>query len=192
MFLRGMRLVIADRHLSVVSIDSRHDLNAAAHVILLHKTSTMKTPGQSETLFTEIVCPNDTNPMGLLQGGRLVQWMDMACAVCAQTHAQKICVTLCIADMKFRASAKVGEVVTIRAKMTRAFHTSMEIQCKAWSRDIATNKQTLINEAFFTFVAIDETGKPATVEPLHPESDIEVDEYVMALARKPATHSAAH
>ena len=60
-----------------------------------------KTPTASETIKTEVVCPNDTNPMGILQGGRLVEWMDIAAAVCAQTHAEKICVTASIDKVDF-------------------------------------------------------------------------------------------
>lgn len=52
-----------------------------------------KLPSASVTVKTEVVCPNDTNPMGMLQGGQLVHWMDIAAAVCAQVHAEKICVT---------------------------------------------------------------------------------------------------
>ena len=88
----------------------------------------------SKTIKTEVVCPNDTNPMGILQGGRLVQWMDIAAAVCAQTHSGKICVTASIDTVSFKRPAYVGEIVTIEARITRAFTTSMEIMVSALSR----------------------------------------------------------
>lgn len=91
-----------------------------------------KSPSASATIKTEVVCPNDTNPMGMLQGGQLVYWMDIAAAVCAQVHSEKICVTASIDSMNFRAPAKVGDIITIQAKITRAFISSMEIQVRAW------------------------------------------------------------
>ena len=99
----------------------------------------LKTPSYSETIKTEVVCPNDTNPMGILQGGRLVQWMDIAAAVSAQTHADGICVTASIDNVKFYHSAKVGDILTIRARVTRAFNTSMEIMVEAFVRDVYHN-----------------------------------------------------
>ena len=78
-----------------------------------------KAPAISETVKTEVVCPNDTNPMGMLQGGRLVQWMDIAAAVCAEIHAEKICVTAMINKVDFKHPAFVGDIITIRAKITR-------------------------------------------------------------------------
>jgi acyl-CoA hydrolase len=93
-----------------------------------------RSPNYSKTTKTEVVCPNDTNPMGILQGGRLVQWMDIAAAVCAQTHSGKICVTVSIDTVSFIRPAYVGDILTIEAKITRAFTTSMEIMVSAWSK----------------------------------------------------------
>src|ERR1019366_1029322 len=95
-----------------------------------------KRPAASLTIKTEVVCPNDTNPMGILQGGRLVQWMDIAAAVCAQTHAEKICVTASINQVDFNAPAKVGDIITIRASLTRAFNSSMEIFVESFAKNV--------------------------------------------------------
>lgn len=119
----------------------------------------LKTPSYSETIKTEVVCPNDTNPMGILQGGRLVQWMDIAVAVSAQTHADGICVTASIDNVKFYHSAKVGDILTIRARVTRAFNTSMEIMVEAFVRDVYHNNPKPLSLAYFTFVAIDKEAK---------------------------------
>jgi len=123
-----------------------------------------KTPSISETIKTEVVCPNDTNPMGLLQGGRLVEWMDIAAVVCAQTHAGKICVTASINNVDFNEVAKVGDIITISAKITRAFNTSMEIFVQSFAREVLVGKKYLISEAYFTFVALDENGKEIEIE----------------------------
>jgi acyl-CoA hydrolase len=146
--------------------------------------SSSRTTDLSETTMTEVVCPNDTNPMGMLQGGRLVQWMDIAGAICAQRHAEQICVTSYIDGLSFMASAKVGDIITVKAKITRAFNTSMEINVKAWSKNIHTKEASLINEAHFIFVAIGPTGTPVQVPSLKPVTDEELIAYQQAGARR--------
>ena len=134
--------------------------------------------------MTEVVCPNDTNPMGILQGGRLVQWMDIASAVCAQNHAEHICVTASIDSVKFRAPAKVGDIITIKARITRSFKSSMEIFVEAWAKKVISQKAYLINEAYFTFVAIDDYGNPSEVPETRPQTETEKKEYTNAEVRK--------
>ncbi len=148
------------------------------------KTKKNKYPSDSQTIKTEVVCPNDTNPMNILQGGRLVEWMDMAAAVCAQTHARKICVTASINHVDFNEAAKIGDIVTINAKITRAFNTSMEIFVRAFARKVLEGKQLLISEAYFTFVGLDESGKTAPVVGVTPETAVEKEQYEAALLRK--------
>lgn len=143
-----------------------------------------KTPKETETIMTEVVCPNDTNPMGILQGGRLVQWMDIASAVCAQNHAEHICVTASIDSVKFRAPAKVGDIITIKARITRSFKSSMEIFVEAWAKKVISQKAYLINEAYFTFVAIDDYGNPSEVPETRPQTEKEKKEYTNAEVRK--------
>ncbi|CAN5178917.1 acyl-CoA thioesterase [soil metagenome] len=144
----------------------------------------MKTPSDSETIKTEVVCPNDTNPMGMLQGGRLVQWMDIAAAVCAQTHAGKICVTASIDNVSFKNSARIGDIIMLKAKITRAFNTSMEIFVSVHSRHVISQEIHLINEAYFTFVAMDDHAKPVIVPKIKPITKEEKAAYKKALMRK--------
>ena len=127
-----------------------------------------KSPAESETIKTEVVCPNDTNPMGILQGGRLVAWMDIAAAVCAQTHAGKICVTVSIDRVDFKIPAKIGDIITIKAVITRSFKTSMEIYVQSFARQVKENENKLISDAYFRFVALDDKGKPVSVPGLVP------------------------
>lgn len=143
-----------------------------------------RSPNYSKVIKTEVVCPNDTNPMGILQGGRLVQWMDIAAAVCAQTHAGKICVTVSIDTVSFMGPAYVGDIVTIEAKITRAFTTSMEVIVRAWSKNVFKKKKQLISESFFTFVAIDKKGKASSVNIVKPVTHADRKHYNEALKRK--------
>lgn len=143
-----------------------------------------KSPAKSRVIKTEMVCPNDTNPMGILQGGRLVQWMDIAAAVCAQTHAGKICVTASMDKVSFIHPARVGDIVTMEAKITRAFTTSMEIRVQAWTQCVGKTKKERLSESYFTFVALDEKSKPTHVLPMRPVSAKEKKLFTDAGKRK--------
>lgn len=148
------------------------------------KKGIAKNPADSFTVKTEVVCPNDTNPMGILQGGRLVEWMDIAAAVCAQTHAEKICVTALIDKVAFKSAAKIGDIITVQARITRAFKTSMEIQTQSFSRKVLGGENILISEAYFLFVALDPEGKPGLVPPVKPVTAFEKKLYAAAQKRK--------
>ncbi len=143
-----------------------------------------KYPSESAIIKTEVVCPNDTNPMGILQGGRLVEWMDIAAAVCAQTHAEKICVTASINQVDFNRAAMVGDIITVNAKITRAFNSSMEIFVHAFARKVLDGKNHLISEAYFTFVAMDDIGKASNVIAVKPETFSEKEQFITAVERK--------
>ncbi len=143
-----------------------------------------KKPSASVVVKTEVVCHNDSNPMGFLKGGRLVEWMDIAAAVCAQTHAGKICVTASINQVDFKEAAKIGDIITINAKITRAFNTSMEIFVQAFARKVLVGEKYSISEAFFTFVALDENGNATPVISLFPTTLSEKEFYASALQRK--------
>jgi len=151
----------------------------------MSKLKIYKTPSESEIIKTEVVCPNDTNPMGILQGGRLVEWMDIAAAICAQTHTEKICVTASIMNVNFKLAAKIGDIVTVKAKMTRSFQTSMEIVVQSFARNVHETKNKLISEAYFTFVALSENEKISSdLTPIKPTTILEKQLFRSALKRK--------
>ncbi len=143
-----------------------------------------KSPSESATLKTEVVCPNDTNPMGRLQGGKLVEWMDIAAAVCAQTHSEKICVTASINQVDFIDSACVGDIITIHAVITRVFNSSMEISVESFARKVLSGKKYLISRAYFIFVSLDENSKPVNSFLVNPVSQLEIEEYDSANNRR--------
>ncbi len=145
---------------------------------------TDKTPSMSETIMTEVVYPNDANPMGMLQGGRLIQWMDTASAICAQTHAGRITVTASIDKVKFKNPANVGDIISINAKITRAFARSVEVYVHASSRKIISGEIHPVCEAYFIFVALADNAHPATVPKIKPQTDSEKTDYKNALLRK--------
>jgi acyl-CoA hydrolase len=143
-----------------------------------------KTPSSSQTIKAEIVCPDDTNPMGILMGGKLVQWMDIAAAVSAQIHAGGICVTASINHVEFKQPARLGDIVVILSKLTRAFTTSMEIFVQAFVRSFHDTPEVLIGEAYFTFVALNQCFKATAVPEVMPESEAERARYDHAGKRR--------
>ncbi|WP_298302805.1 acyl-CoA thioesterase [Hydrotalea sp.] len=138
----------------------------------------------SFTIMNELVLPNDTNSFGNLMGGRLMYWMDIAAALSAMKHSNTPCMTASVDNISFKNPIKLGNIVHIEAKVTRAFHTSMEIYLKVWGEDSLHQYQYESNEAYFTFVALDPNGKPRPVPVLIPETEEEIKLFDGALRRR--------
>jgi acyl-CoA hydrolase len=143
-----------------------------------------KKPGDSVTIMTELVLPNDTNVYGNLMGGRLMYWMDIAAALCGHKHCNAPVVTASVDNISFENPIKLGNVVHIEAKLSRAFNTSMEIHLKVWGEDLTQQYRYKSNEAYYTFVAIDPHGKPRSIPQLTPENDEEKKLFDGALRRR--------
>lgn len=143
-----------------------------------------KSVKESLTTMTELVLPNDTNTLNNLMGGRMMHWMDIVSAIAAQKHSNRIVVTASVDNVSFAQSIKLGNVVTLRAHVTRAFNTSMEVAIEVWAEDIPAQQKFMSNKAFFTFVAMDADGKPATVPEALPETSEEHSLYEGALRRR--------
>src|SRR5689334_25431812 len=90
---------------------------------------------ESLTTMNELVLPNDTNTLNNLMGGRMMHLMDIAAAVSAQRHSNRIVVTASVDNVSFREGIKLGSVVTLEAQVTRAFSSSMEVHINVWAED---------------------------------------------------------
>ncbi len=143
-----------------------------------------KTPSQSLTINTEVVLPNDTNNIGNLFGGKLMQWVDITAAIAAQRHCGHVVVTASVNQVSFDKPIKQTSIVTLEAKVSRAFSTSMEIFVDVFVENTTTGEKTKCNEAILTFVAIDQNGSPLPVPPIEPESDLEKARFASALRRR--------
>jgi acyl-CoA hydrolase len=143
-----------------------------------------KTPSQSFTTMNELVLPNDTNTLNNLMGGRLLHWMDIGAAICAQKHCNNIVVTASVDNVSFKKPIKLGDVVTIQAKVTRSFNTSVEVRLDVWAENIPSGTRFKSNEAYYTFVAIDSNNKTVPVLAVNPESEEEIELYNGALRRR--------
>ncbi|NUM49745.1 MAG: acyl-CoA thioesterase [Flavobacteriales bacterium] len=143
-----------------------------------------KTPKESQTVMTEIVLPNDTNTLGNLMGGRLLHWMDIAAAIAAHRHCRRIVVTASVNNVSFGQPIKLGDVVTLEAKISRAFTSSMEVYIDVFVEDFRSGNRIKCNSAIYTFVAVDQIGKPIEVPELLPETNEEKERFDAALRRK--------
>lgn len=143
-----------------------------------------KKASESLIIMTELVLPNDTNLFGNLMGGRLMYWMDIAAALAAGKHCNSLVVTASVDNISFQSPIKLGNVVHIEAKVTRAFTTSMEVHINVWGEDHTQQFKYKSNEAYYTFVALDVNSKPRTVPTLLAETPEEVSLFEGALRRR--------
>lgn len=146
----------------------------------------MKSRKASETLAitTKIVLPNDTNTLGHLFGGQLLAWMDVIASVSAHRHSKRVVVTASVNNVSFQKPIKHASIITLEAKVSRAFNSSMEIFVDVFVEDQVTGNFEKSNEAIYTFVAVDQNGGPIQVPELIPETEQEKERYEGALRRK--------
>jgi acyl-CoA hydrolase len=141
-------------------------------------------PADSAVIMTELVLPSDTNILGNLMGGRLMYWMDIAAALAAMKHCNAPVVTASVDNISFESPIKLGNVVHIEAKVTRAFTTSMEVHLNVWGEDLTQQYKYKSNEAYYTFVALDPNRKPRSVPPLVAETEEDKRLFEGALRRR--------
>ncbi|XP_010861673.1 PREDICTED: acyl-coenzyme A thioesterase 12 [Bison bison bison] len=110
-------------------------------------------PAPAEVRMSQAIQPAHANPRGELSAGQLLKWIDTTACLAAEKHAGVSCVTASVDDIQFEATARVGQVITIKAKVSRAFSTSMEISIKVTVEDMLTGTEKLVSVAFSTFVA---------------------------------------
>lgn len=132
------------------------------------------------------VFPNDLNPTGNLFGGRALQIADTLAAIVAKRHTGRVCVTLGIDSVRFINPARQGDILLFNVALNRAWRTSLEIGVHMVAEDFRTGKRKDVFSAYFTFVAIDDSGKPIAVPPVIAESEIEKQRFEQAEARRQA------
>jgi acyl-CoA hydrolase len=125
----------------------------------------------SQSERSEIIFPGDTNPLGNLFGGRLMQFIDLVAAMSATRHARGIPVTVSMDHIDFVAPVKLGDILILKASVNRAFNTSMEVGVKARVEDVHEQTFRHVASAYLTFVALEPSGKRITVPHVTPETD---------------------
>jgi acyl-CoA hydrolase len=139
---------------------------------------------ESVSEMTEIVLPNDANPLNALLGGRLMHWIDMAGAMAAHRHSRAYVVTASIDHMDFLVPVRVGEIVVLRSSVNRVFNTSMEVGVKVWVENYRADESRHVSSAYLTFVAVDIAGNRLPVAPVVPETTDEQRRYDGAARRR--------
>jgi len=145
---------------------------------------TQRTPKETYASSARIVMPNDTNTLGNLMGGNLLNWMDITAAISAHRCSRRICVTAAVNNVSFKQPIRLGDIVTIHGQVSRSFSSSMEVFLQVFVEDHLTGDQSLCNEAMYTFVAVDQLGAPISVPKVLPETDEEQERFEGALRRR--------
>lgn len=144
----------------------------------------IRTVQESQVVMTELVLPNDTNQLGNLLGGRLMHWIDIAAALAAMRHSNRVCVTASVDGMSFHAPIRLGHIVILKASVNRVFSTSMEVGVRVEMEDPINGTCVHANTAYLTFVGVDAHGKPIPAVPVVPQTDAEQRRYEAAAIRR--------
>jgi acyl-CoA thioesterase YciA len=130
----------------------------------------MTEPGLSRTeeplgvlTVRTIAMPADTNANGDIFGGWVMSRMDQAGGIAGVDKAQGRVVTVAVDSMTFIRPVKIGDVLSVYTQVESVGRTSMKIHVEAWARRFRTQENDKVTEATFTFVAIDEEGRPRPV-----------------------------
>jgi acyl-CoA hydrolase len=145
-----------------------------------------KAPAASRVEMTEIVLPGDTNALGTIFGGKVMQWIDIAASVAGMRHSGGNVVTASIDGLTFLTPIHLGEIVLLKAQVNFVGRTSMEIGVRVEAEDPRTGARRYTTKAYLTFVAIDAAGKPRAIPPLVPESEEDRRREGDAMARRDA------
>jgi acyl-CoA hydrolase len=130
-----------------------------------------KPASQSQVEMTEIVNPEDTNPIGTIFGGRVMALMDKAAAVASMRHCRRITVTASVDRVNFINPIRLGDIVILLSSVNQTFRTSMEVGVKVFSEDPRSGRRQHTCTAYLTFVALDDDDRPARVPRLIPETE---------------------
>jgi acyl-CoA hydrolase len=123
--------------------------------------------------MVEVVLPNDANPLGFILGGTVMHLIDMAGAIACHRHTRCLLVTAAVDSLQFLHPIKVGDLIILRARVTAAWTTSLEVRVEVYSEGTLTGARQLTSIAYLTFVAIDTSGKRCVIPSLVLETDDE-------------------
>ena len=143
-----------------------------------------KTVRESQSEVTQVVLPNDANPMGNILGGTVMHLVDMAGAIAAHRHSGSYVVTASVDHMDFRYPIRVGEIIILKASVNRVFQSSMEVGVKVLREKVFSRQRLHTSSAYLTFVAVDEKGMPKPAPPVVPETQEEKRRYREAGRRR--------
>ncbi|MFT4662530.1 MAG: acyl-CoA hydrolase [Patiriisocius sp.] len=135
-------------------------------------------------ISTHLVLPHETNTLGNLMGGQLLNWIDINSAIAAHRLCRRVVVTASVNNVAFNKSIGLGQIVTIESKVSRSFNSSMEVFSEVFVEDHITGERSKCNESIYTFVAVDQNGQTIEVPELVPVTEDEKTRFDGALRRK--------
>src|SRR5271157_4624577 len=144
----------------------------------------VRTVASTQSEMTEIILPNDTNMLANLLGGRLMHFIDVTGAMAAYRHARTHVVTASMDHIDFIQPVRLGDLVTLKSSVNRAFTSSMEVGVKVWAENTRTGSVVHVASAYLVFVAIDNQGHRQKVPELVPETPDELRRFEAALRRR--------
>ena len=110
-----------------------------------------------------VAMPRDANANGDIFGGWTLSQMDLAGGTFASRHAGGRVATVSIEAMEFLRPVSVGDEVSCYCSMAKEGESSMTVRIETWSRGRGETESEKVTEGTFTFVAIDEHGKPRAI-----------------------------
>ena len=143
-----------------------------------------RTVASTQSEMTEIILPNDTNTLGNLLGGRLMHFIDLTGAMAAFRHSRTYVVTAAMDHIDFIRPVHLGDLLTLKSSVNRAFSTSMEVGVKVWAENTRTGAVAHVASAYLVFVAVDQNGRRVRVPQLKPDTPDEQRRYEDALLRR--------
>ena len=143
-----------------------------------------RTVASTQSEMTELILPNDTNTLGNLLGGRLMHFIDLTGAMAAYRHSRTYIVTAAMDHIDFIQPVHLGNLVTLKSSVNRAFSCSMEVGVKVWAENVVAGGIVHVASAYLVFVAIDVHGQPQKVPALVPETPDEIRRFADALRRR--------
>jgi acyl-CoA hydrolase len=146
----------------------------------------MKSPRDSYTEMVQVVLPNDANPLGFILGGTVMHLIDIAGAIAAHRHTRSLLVTAAVDGLQFLHPIKVGDMIILRATVTAAFATSLEVEVEVFSEETLTGRRMLTSRAYLTFVTVSPDGGRLPVPPLKLDTEDERRKAKDAEARRAA------
>jgi len=145
-----------------------------------------KRPSESYTEMVQVVLPNDANPLGFILGGTVMHLIDIAGAIACHRHTRSLLVTAAVDGLQFLHPIKVGDLIILKATVTAAFSTSLEVAVEVFLEKTLTGERHMTSVAYLTFVTIDQEGRRLPVPPLLLETDEQKKRAWEAEARRAA------
>ena len=138
----------------------------------------------TEVVMTQVVQPSQVDELGVVHGGQVLSWIDIAAGISSKIAARNQTVTASMDTVSFLRPSRRGDVVMVKDMVNRAFRTSMEVGVRVEAECMKTGERRHCCSAFLTFVAIDKEGRAQPVAPVEPETPRERARHARALERR--------